>query len=170
MTDQTAPTGVDPAAFEPPSRSQQVLKEILGGNAMISVLAVVLAMVVGAILIAFTDDKVQAAAGYFFSRPADTFAAIWDAVAGAYSALFQGSIYNFRRRASRTASARSPRRSRSRPRSSPRVSAWRSRSARACSTSVVVARWWSPPAPRATSGSLGRCRSASTSSSPSRRA
>lgn len=97
MTDQTAPTGVDPAAFEPPSRSQQVLKDILGGNAMISVLAVVLAMVVGAILIAFTDDKVQEAAGYFFSRPADTFAAIWDAVAGAYSALFQGSIYNFRR-------------------------------------------------------------------------
>jgi simple sugar transport system permease protein len=88
---------LDAAAVEPPSRSQQVLKEILGGNAMISVLAVVLAMIAGAILIAFTDDKVQEAAGYFFSRPGDTFAAIWDAVAGAYSALFQGSIYNFRR-------------------------------------------------------------------------
>lgn len=91
------PALVEPAAVEPPSRAQQVLKEILGGSAMISVLAVVLAMVAGAILIAFTDDKVQEAAGYFFSRPMDTFAAIWDAVSGAYSALFQGSIYNFRR-------------------------------------------------------------------------
>ncbi len=91
------PALVEPAAVQPPSRSQQVLKEILGGSAMISVLAVVLAMVAGAILIALTDDKVQAAAGYFFSRPMDTFAAIWDAVSGAYSALFQGSIYNFKR-------------------------------------------------------------------------
>lgn len=107
MTDKKAPAAaeqaaaepalVEPTPVEPPSRAQQLLKEILSGSAMISVLAVVLAMVAGAILIAFTDDKVQAAAGYFFSRPADTFAAIWDAVAGAYSALFQGSIYNFRR-------------------------------------------------------------------------
>jgi ABC-type uncharacterized transport system permease subunit len=107
MTDKKAPAAaeqaaaepalVEPTPVEPPSRAQQLLKEILSGSAMISVLAVVLAMVAGAILIAFTDDKVQAAAGYFFSRPMDTFAAIWDAVAGAYSALFQGSIYNFRR-------------------------------------------------------------------------
>ena len=44
-----------------------------------------------------TDDAVQEASGYFFSRPQDTFAAIWDAVSGAYVALFQGSVYNFRR-------------------------------------------------------------------------
>ena len=64
---------------------------------MISFLAVVLALLIGGILIAFTDEDVQAAAGYFFSRPADLFKAIWDAVSGAYVALFQGSIYNFRR-------------------------------------------------------------------------
>jgi len=79
------------------SRSQQVIRDIMGGNAMISVLAVILALIVGAILIAFTDKDVQAASGYFFSRPGDTFKAIWDAASGAYSALFQGSIYNFRR-------------------------------------------------------------------------
>ncbi|MDJ0336480.1 ABC transporter permease [Salinibacterium sp. G-O1] len=79
------------------SRSQQVLRDILGGSAMISVLAVVLALIAGAILIAVTDKNVQAASGYFFSRPGDTLKAIWDAAAGAYSALFQGSIYNFRR-------------------------------------------------------------------------
>lgn len=84
---------------DPPqgSRTEQVLRDIIGGNAMISVLAVVLALIAGAILIALTDKGVQAASGYFFSRPGDTFKAIWDAASGAYVALFQGSIYNFRR-------------------------------------------------------------------------
>ena len=86
-----------PNEVEPPSRAHQVLRDIVGGSAMISFLAVVLALVAGGILIALTDKDVQAAAGYFFARPADLFRAIWDAVSGAYVALFQGSIYNFRR-------------------------------------------------------------------------
>jgi ABC-type uncharacterized transport system permease subunit len=81
----------------PPPRSAQILREITSGNVIITVLAVFLALVVGGILIALTDDDVQAAAGYFFSRPQDTFAAAWNAVSGAYIALFQGSVYNFRR-------------------------------------------------------------------------
>ncbi len=85
------------AAVAPPSRTQQVLREIISGNAMISVLAVVLALLVGTILIAFTDKDVQAASGYFLARPGDLFGAIWEAASGAYSALFQGAIYNFRR-------------------------------------------------------------------------
>ena len=89
-----APT---PAPIAEPPRSQQVLRDIMGGSAIISVLAVVLALIVGAILIAFTDKDVQAASGYFFSRPGDTFTAIWEAASGAYSVLFQGSIYNFKR-------------------------------------------------------------------------
>ena len=81
----------------PPSRWHTMLHQIATGNAIISVLAVVLALLVGAIMIAFTDERVQAASGYFFARPGDTLAAIWESVAGAYSALFQGSVYNFRR-------------------------------------------------------------------------
>jgi simple sugar transport system permease protein len=56
---------------------------------------VVLALIVGGIMIAATDEDVQAASGYFFARPGDTLVAIWQAVSGAYVALFQGSIYNF---------------------------------------------------------------------------
>ncbi|WP_309618046.1 ABC transporter permease [Salinibacterium sp.] len=104
MSDQLPPpvlaeaTDAPPSAHEPRgSRTEQVLRDIVGGHAMISVLAVLLALIVGAILIAFTDTGVQAASGYFFSRPGDTFAAIWEAASGAYSSLFQGSIYNFRR-------------------------------------------------------------------------
>lgn len=82
---------------EPPSRWHEAFQRVVTGNAIISVLAVVLALIVGAIMIAFTDERVQAASGYFFARPGDTFVAIWESVGGAYAAFFQGSIYNFRR-------------------------------------------------------------------------
>ena len=77
--------------------ANRILKEILGGNAVVSVLAIVLALLVGSILIVLTDPDVQAAAGYFFSRPADLFGAIGRSIGGAYSALFQGSVFNWKR-------------------------------------------------------------------------
>jgi len=89
-------TGRD--ASEPPvPRGNQILKEIFGGSAAISVLAVVLALIVGGILIVMTDEAVAEASGYFFSRPLDTLTTMWDAVAGAYSALFRGSVFNYLR-------------------------------------------------------------------------
>jgi len=91
----TAPSGVSEESQN--SRWQHALKEIVGGSAMISFLAVVLALVVCGVLIALTNKDVQTASGYFFSRPLDTLAAAWNAAAGAYGALFQGAIYNFHR-------------------------------------------------------------------------
>jgi len=93
-TPTPAVNGTEPAE---PSRWHNVFREITTGNAIISVLAVLLALLVGAVMIAFTNSAVQQSAGYFFSRPTDMLSAVWDAVSGAYSALFQGSIYNFRR-------------------------------------------------------------------------
>ncbi|MDQ0574650.1 ABC transporter permease [Agromyces albus] len=93
----TAPPAAGPTDVEPPSRWHTTFQQIVTGNAIISVLAVVLALIVGAIMIAFTDERVQEASAYFFSRPSDMLLAIWDSVSGAYAALFQGSIYNFRR-------------------------------------------------------------------------
>lgn len=90
-------TPVREGDVRPPSKWHAMLNQITTGNAIISVLAVFLALVVGAIMIAFTDEEVQEASGYFFARPTDTLLAIWDSVSGAYSALFQGSVYNFRR-------------------------------------------------------------------------
>ncbi|UOW04704.1 ABC transporter permease [Clavibacter michiganensis subsp. michiganensis] len=104
-TRSEAPAGVQAVATAAPadgdgpegSRAGQFLREIASGSALLSVLAVVLSLIVGALLIAVTDEETQKAAGYFFSRPLDTLRAGWDAASGAYSALFQGSIYNFRR-------------------------------------------------------------------------
>jgi ABC-type uncharacterized transport system permease subunit len=92
----SAPTAATPQPTEP-SRWSSVFREITTGNAIISVLAVLLALLVGAVMIAFTNEDVQESAGYFFSRPTDLLNAVWQSVSGAYSALFQGSVYNFRR-------------------------------------------------------------------------
>ena len=96
-TDQTA-AAASPAPETPaPPRQNQILKEIFGGSAMISFLAIVLALIFGGLLIVLTDPVVQQTSAYFFSRPADTFVAIGEAVGGAYAALFRGSVFNYLR-------------------------------------------------------------------------
>ncbi|PRB13915.1 ABC transporter permease [Microbacterium sp. MYb62] len=85
----------DPQTPVAPSRWRGALQQIVTGNGIISVLAVLIAVVVGSIMIAATNEDVQAAAGYFFARPGDMIAAVWSSVSGAYAALFRGAIYNF---------------------------------------------------------------------------
>ena len=125
----------------PPSKWHTTFLKITQGNAIISVLAVVLALIVGGILIAVTDEDVQAAAGYFFARPGRhvrrdlgrRLGRLHRAVPGRRSTTSA-------RRPSPARSGRSPRRSPSRRRSSRPDSASRWRSASACSTSAVAAR------------------------------
>lgn len=76
-------------------RWHAALQSILNGSVLVTVLAVVLALVACGILIALTDENVRATAGYFFARPADMLQAIGTAVGGAYASLFQGSVFNF---------------------------------------------------------------------------
>jgi general nucleoside transport system permease protein len=66
-----------------------------GGTVVITVLAFVCAIVVGAVLIIVADEPTRAAFGYFFAYPWDTFAAAWHAVSSGYLALFQGSVLDF---------------------------------------------------------------------------
>lgn len=94
-TTDPAQRSAAPGEVPPPGKWHETFRRITQGNAIISVLAIVLALIVGGIMIAATDENVQAASAYFFARPGDTIAAVWDAVSGAYIALFQGSIYNF---------------------------------------------------------------------------
>ncbi|WP_405217534.1 ABC transporter permease [Agrococcus sp. Ld7] len=99
-------TKVDTRVVAPPTDDRQVddddpwnsaFRRIMSGNLVMALLAIVTSLLVGGILIAFTDERVQQTAGYFFARPGDMLGAIWDSVFGAYSALFQGSILNFSR-------------------------------------------------------------------------
>jgi len=99
VTDATTTTTTAPGGAGRPddeSRGSRFVRELTTGNAAISVLAVVLALVLSGVLIALTDDDVQATAGYLFARPSDFLQAFGQAVGGAYSSLFQGAVYNFR--------------------------------------------------------------------------
>ncbi|MCC9195524.1 ABC transporter permease [Arthrobacter sp. zg-Y820] len=86
---------VPDSELHPESGNDSVLHRIVSSNALVSVLSVVMALIVGGLLIALTNEDVASAASYFFSRPSDLFAAAWSAASGAYIALFQGSVFNF---------------------------------------------------------------------------
>ncbi|WP_136518834.1 ABC transporter permease [Cellulomonas telluris] len=89
--------GTDGGAATPPGdrRWHEAFARIVSGGWAVSLGAVVLAILAGSVMIAFTDEAVQESAGYFFARPADTFAAIGQAVGGAYAALFRGAVWNY---------------------------------------------------------------------------
>jgi simple sugar transport system permease protein len=65
-----------------------------GSTVFVTVLAFVVAMVIGSVLIAVADPDTQAASKYFFAYPWDTFTAAGRAVADGYRALFEGAIFN----------------------------------------------------------------------------
>ncbi|MGB0101803.1 MAG: ABC transporter permease [Nocardioides sp.] len=87
---------VEPEETPQPSRWHGVLHEIASSSTLVAVLSVLLAVLFGSLLIAFTDDQVRESAGYVTARPGDFFQAAGDAIWGAYTALFRGSIYNTR--------------------------------------------------------------------------
>ncbi|MCB2411696.1 ABC transporter permease [Demequina sp. TTPB684] len=73
---------------------RSLLRSVVESNGLVVFFAFVAALVVGAVLVVFADEAVQDSAGYFFSRPSDLLSAAWTAIADAYVAMFQGSIYN----------------------------------------------------------------------------
>ena len=89
-------TGHAPAEVPPPPRANRFLTELLRSSWITTVLAVVTAMVVGGILMAATNEDVRTTSGYFFARPGDMLAAVWNAVYGGYEALFRGAVFNAR--------------------------------------------------------------------------
>jgi simple sugar transport system permease protein len=91
----TEPAPAPPEAQQRSTAGQRFWRELATGSAMVTVLSVVLALFIGALLIIVSDPGVQDAASYFVSQPGDTFSAAWQSVSSAYAALFQGSLINF---------------------------------------------------------------------------
>lgn len=100
--DETQPTSVEeptadpkePRAPKEPGRFDGVWREIATGNALVAVLSVFLAVIVGSLMILLTDETVRETAGYIGARPGDFFEAVRTAITDAYTALFNGAIYN----------------------------------------------------------------------------
>jgi simple sugar transport system permease protein len=102
-TSEPSPHVTTPAPEEPEKplapgddRWNQALRSIVTGNAIVAFLSVLLAVLVGSLLIMFTDERVRETFGYVTARPTDFFSASWDAIWGAYTALFRGAVYNTR--------------------------------------------------------------------------
>jgi ABC-type uncharacterized transport system permease subunit len=91
---ETPVTEEEQAPPPQPSRWHRALYEVASGQVLVAFLSVLLAVVVGSVLILLTDEQVRESAGYIGARPGDFFQAVWEAITGAYSALFRGSIWN----------------------------------------------------------------------------
>lgn len=74
--------------------SRSMLREMLESSWLVTVAAIVAALVLGAVLIAAADTRVQETAGWLLQRPSDFLGAVGDVVGNSYSALFQGAVVN----------------------------------------------------------------------------
>lgn len=103
MTSDPADPADPPDPPEPPVRldpapdsdrwSARFLYHLWSANAFIVTgLAVVLALLVGAVLIVVSDTEVRATYGYLFARPGDALTASWERISDAYATLFRGAV------------------------------------------------------------------------------
>ena len=96
----------DPAAGQPdeqrrPERSRvrltvSALIEAIthGSSTVVTILSIFLALVVGGVLIVFSDPVVTRAWSAFFTVPGYALSQTWDSVSFAYSQMFEGAILN----------------------------------------------------------------------------
>jgi general nucleoside transport system permease protein len=89
-----APEGpAAPAGGSWRSLGQQFLHNLWAANTVtVTVLAIVLAMLIGAVLIVVSDEDVLSTFSYIFARPQDAFTASWTLVSEAYANLFKGAV------------------------------------------------------------------------------
>jgi simple sugar transport system permease protein len=105
----TAGSGADPGTQpgagltgrEPGGRSpfhglgRAILDSIAEGSpAVTTTLAFVAALVIGALVIAFSNPTVLHYWNSFFAAPGTAISTTWDSIAAAYSAMFEGAIFN----------------------------------------------------------------------------
>jgi simple sugar transport system permease protein len=88
------PPAIAPKAPKAERDSRSLMREIVESETVVIILAIVASLVLSGVLIVLSDPDVRAAAAYFFSRPADTFNAIWQALSSAYGAIWQGAVFN----------------------------------------------------------------------------
>jgi general nucleoside transport system permease protein len=104
MTEQQPPVATQespesPGRPQPTGRVSETGRALIsaiveGSPAVVTFLAIVAALVMGALLIAFTNTAVLHAWGRLFSNPGNAFATAWDAIFAAYRAMFDGAVFS----------------------------------------------------------------------------
>jgi general nucleoside transport system permease protein len=74
------------------SFGERFIAALTGTSVIVTLLAILSALVLGAFIIALSEESVRDALGYLFAQPGDAFRAAIDAVFSAYRALLQGSL------------------------------------------------------------------------------
>ena len=72
--------------------TERFVAAVTNQSLIVTALAFVSAIVVGALILAVSAEAVRDALGYFTARPSDTFSAAWRVVTDAYGALLEGSL------------------------------------------------------------------------------
>ncbi len=86
-----------PAPVGPPDgagRGARLARDLRGSTGLVTVLAVLLAFLLGGLLIAAADEATRASASYFFARPTDLVVNGWRAASEAYGAMLRGAVYD----------------------------------------------------------------------------
>lgn len=86
---------VTDAGDSAPPMQNRIIREMLSSSWMVTIMAIIFALLLGAILIAISDPRVQETAGYLFARPSDFLSALWQSISTAYSALVRGAIFDW---------------------------------------------------------------------------
>lgn len=90
---ESAPAApVDGPRSAPPRHALEKKRSFPWTEVLTTLAAFVLAFIVGALLMIFSDTEVRQTFTYFFDRPSDALRASADKVGGAYAALLQGSV------------------------------------------------------------------------------
>src|SRR5579875_428167 len=98
VDEETGDAGGPNEASPPPGRHsiwrRAAHAYLYGNQIVVTALAFVCALFVGAVLIVVTDPATRTSLGYFFQHPSDTLHNGGHAIAAAYTALFRGAILN----------------------------------------------------------------------------
>lgn len=107
MTTGTQPAG-DPTPVEMPTTpadapsekrttGQSAIKQMMASSGVLIFSAILLAMIIGALLVATFDENVRATASYFFARPTDFLNAFWNSISSYFTSLFRGAVFDYQR-------------------------------------------------------------------------
>ncbi len=89
-----APAPSSTTSPDAPGRAAAWLADARESTWLVSLLAVLVAFVLGGLLIAVTDQGTRDAFGYFFARPQDALVAGWTAATDAYGAMLRGAVFD----------------------------------------------------------------------------
>ncbi len=91
---ETTEAPAESAETSPTRRASRGLGGSVWRSIVSALLSILLAMVIGGILIAATDEETRTALSYFFAAPLDALSAGWNAAYEAYSWLIKGAIFD----------------------------------------------------------------------------